>query len=79
MAAGDISSALKTPPNSLTARLNQLVDAGLVRRRREGRSMIYAVDPTGVRAMILALTDDCCQGRVELCGVVPACEGAYAS
>lgn len=70
LAAGEISARLNTPANTLTARLNQLVDAGLINRRRTGRNILYSVHAEGVRAMVLALTLDCCQGRAELCGAV---------
>ncbi|MBN8553525.1 MAG: helix-turn-helix transcriptional regulator [Caulobacterales bacterium] len=68
LSAGEISVRLKAPANTLTARLNLLVAADLLSRRRDGRSVIYFVNPDGVRTMIQMLTQDCCQGRAELCG-----------
>jgi hypothetical protein len=38
-----------------------------VRARREGRSIIYAVDFAAMGALLLFLTKDCCGGRSEIC------------
>jgi len=42
MPAGEIASALKLAPNTLTFHFDRLRMAGLVSVRRDGRSMIYA-------------------------------------
>jgi ArsR family transcriptional regulator len=44
-----------------------LANAGLVRARRDGRSIIYAVDFGKMSALLLFLTEDCCGGRAEIC------------
>lgn len=67
VAAGDIARAVKVAPNTLSAQLNILSEAGLVAARRQGRSMIYAVDYTAMTALLVYLMDDCCQGRPEIC------------
>lgn len=43
--AGDISRLLAVPHNTMSAHLATLHGAGLVRSRREGRSIIFAADP----------------------------------
>lgn len=45
LAAGDISRLLAVPHNTLSTHLSLLQNAGLVRSRREGRSVIFAADP----------------------------------
>ncbi len=35
--------------------------------RREGRSIIYSLRPESVQEMLAFLTEDCCQGRRDLC------------
>jgi ArsR family transcriptional regulator, arsenate/arsenite/antimonite-responsive transcriptional repressor len=35
---------------------------------RDGRFVRYAVHVGGMRRLIAYLTEDCCQGRPELCG-----------
>jgi DNA-binding transcriptional ArsR family regulator len=67
MAAGDIARKLDTAPNTLSAQLLLLSNAGLVRAQREGRSIIYAVDFEAMSALLLFLTKDCCGGRPEIC------------
>ena len=67
LAAGAIARALHLAANTLSAQLLQLSNAGLIRARREGRSIIYAVDFDGMRDLMLFLTEDCCGGRAEIC------------
>jgi DNA-binding transcriptional ArsR family regulator len=67
MAAGRIARKLDTAPNTMSAQLLVLSNAGLVRARREGRSIIYAVDFDRMSALLLFLTKDCCGGRPEIC------------
>jgi DNA-binding transcriptional ArsR family regulator len=74
--AGEIGRALDVPHNTLSAHLAILSNAGLIRSRREGRSVIYSVDFTGVRNLMSFLMEDCCQGRPEICG--PALDSVVA-
>jgi DNA-binding transcriptional ArsR family regulator len=67
MAAGDIARRLRTQPNTMSAQLLVLSNAGLVRARRDGRSIIYAVDFERMSALLVFLTKDCCGGRAEIC------------
>lgn len=62
MAAGDLARALAMPPSTLSANLALLAQAGLVRGRRDGRSIIYTADYAAMRALIGFLTDNCCGG-----------------
>ena len=48
--AGDISRLLAVPHNTLSTHMAALQQAGLVRSRREGRSVIFAVDTTRLTA-----------------------------
>jgi ArsR family transcriptional regulator len=68
MAAGDIALRLETPPSSLSFHLSQLERAGLIRSRRKSRNVIYAADIEGTRRLLSYLTENCCEGRPELCG-----------
>ena len=67
VAAGEIARRLGVPPNTLSAQLNVLANAGLTTRRREGRSVRYAADYDAMGALLIYLTEDCCQGRPEVC------------
>jgi hypothetical protein len=50
--------------------LAQLNRAGLVTSRREGRLIHYAADYGGMNGLLMYLTEDCCQGRPEICSGV---------
>ena len=67
MAAGDISRKLKTQASTMSAQLLVLSNAGLIRARRDGRSIIYAVDFDAMGSLLVFLTEDCCGGRPEIC------------
>ena len=66
--AGDIARHLNVPASTLSSHLSQLCHAGLLKSRREQRQIFYAVDIEGTRNLIAFLTEDCCQGRPEICG-----------
>ena len=66
--AGEIATALGIAPSTLSSHLAQLERAGLLRSRRVERRILYAVDLEGTRRLLSFLTEDCCQGRPELCG-----------
>lgn len=67
LAAGEIARRLDTAANTMSAQLLILANAGLVRARRDGRSIIYSADFDAMSALLLYLTDDCCDGRPEIC------------
>jgi DNA-binding transcriptional ArsR family regulator len=65
MPAGEIASALKLAPNTLTFHFDRLRMAGLVTVRRDGRSMIYAARYETMNALLSYLTENCCRGRTQ--------------
>ena len=67
MPAGDIAREVGVLPNTLSTHLTILGHAGLIRSRRVGRSVIYAADYAGMRALLGFLVDECCAGRPEIC------------
>jgi ArsR family transcriptional regulator len=67
MPAGEIAAQLDVPPPTLSFHLAHLVRAGLIDSRREGRSVLYALRVDGIRELVAFITEDCCQGRPELC------------
>lgn len=72
LAAGEIARALETAANTTSAQLLILSNAGLIRARREGRSIIYAVDFAAMSDLLVFLTADCCGGRAEICAPLAA-------
>lgn len=67
LAAGEIARSLETHANTMSAQLLILSNAGLIRARRDGRSIIYAVDFAAMSNLLVFLTEDCCGGRAEIC------------
>ena len=70
--AGEIARTLDTAANTMSAQLLVLSNAGLIRARREGRSIIYSVDFAAMSDLLIFLTEDCCGGRSEICAPLAA-------
>ncbi len=66
LSAGDIGQQMGIPQTTLSFHLSQLAHAGLVKARRDGRSIFYAVDYSRINALVTFLTEHCCE----------ACEGS---
>lgn len=67
MPAGEIAKRLGVPPNTLSANLNVLSNAGLIDSRRDGRSIIYTASYDRMVGLLGFLMEDCCQGASEIC------------
>jgi ArsR family transcriptional regulator len=76
MAAGEVARTLDVLPNTLSANLNILSQAGLTTSRREGRSIVHAAHYKRMQALLGWLVEDCCNGRPEICA--PLAETARA-
>ena len=84
MYPGDMASTLGLSPNSLSFHLKELLHCELVSQEREGRNLRYRANMTQMKALLVYLTDECCQGQqcVELpmidCGD-PDCDSKVRS
>jgi len=67
VAAGVIARKLDMLPNTLSASLTVLSNAGLVVSRREGRSIIYSADFAQMSKLLGFLMEDCCSGNAAIC------------
>ena len=67
LAAGAIAQAMGVSASNVSFHLSQLERAGLIRSRREARSILYSAGFETLGALIRFLTEDCCQGRPEIC------------
>ena len=56
--AGDIARLLAVPHNTMSTHLGQLEEVGLVRSRRDGRSIIYAAEPNACALLAGQLAAD---------------------
>jgi len=70
--AGEIARRLGILPNTLSASLNILSQAGLVASRRDGRSIIYTAEYAAMRELLAFLMEDCCAGAPEICAPLAA-------
>ena len=68
MAAGDIAKAVGVPKNTMSSHLAILSRAKLIQARKDGRSMIYALNLEGTRSLLSFLVEDCCQAEPSICG-----------
>ena len=67
LAAGDIARALAVPQNTMSSHLAVLSRAGLISAQRFSRSIIYRAELSHLRAVMLFMLKDCCEGRPEIC------------
>jgi DNA-binding transcriptional ArsR family regulator len=68
MPAGEIADAIGISATNMSFHVKELDRAGLLRSTRQGRFIRYAIDVDGMRELLTYLTEECCQGRPELCG-----------
>ena len=67
LAAGEVARRLDTPSNTMSTQLAIMSRAGLIRSRRESRSIIYHADYETFSQLLGFLVEDCCDGRPEVC------------
>jgi DNA-binding transcriptional ArsR family regulator len=68
MPAGEIAHRVGLSATNTSFHLKELDRAGLIRPTRQGRYVRYAIHVEGMRKLLIYLTEECCQGRPELCG-----------
>lgn len=81
--AGEIGQRMSLPSPTLSFHLNQLRIAGLVRSRRESRSIIYSANYAAMQSLLGYLTENCCSGKIaepqsECCASAPEPAAAMA-
>jgi len=65
--SGEIGKNLKVKQNTMSANLAVLLNSGLIRNERQGRTIRYFSDMDTLRALLVFLMEDCCAGRSERC------------
>jgi ArsR family transcriptional regulator len=65
--AGELGEQLDVRQNTMSANLTILLNAGLVRNERQGRTIRYFADFDAMRGLLAFLMEDCCGGRPDLC------------
>ena len=59
---GALAAMLGVPGSTLSFHLKELLRAGLLTQRRDGRHLVYRPDVVRMNALLGYLTDHCCQG-----------------
>lgn len=65
--AGELSEKLDVRQNTMSANLTVLLNAGLLRNERQGRTIRYFANFDALHGLLAFLMEDCCGGRPELC------------
>lgn len=79
LAAGEIAQKAGMAPSSLSFHLKELVHAGLLTSRQEGRFVMYAAQFDTMAALLGYLTENCCDGEPCLPALQPAPYAPYES
>lgn len=66
--SGAIAEGLAIPATRMSFHLAGLERAGLIHSWRDGRNVRYAPQFETMRQLLAFLTEDCCDGRPEICG-----------
>jgi ArsR family transcriptional regulator len=72
LSAGIIAQRLEVQPSTLTAHLHILRRAGLIQSTRQKQKILYSADIPGTRNLLRFLTQECCEGRPEICAELSA-------
>ncbi|WP_169045694.1 ArsR/SmtB family transcription factor [Aeromonas salmonicida] len=70
--AGELSSSLDIAPNTLSFHLKAMLHASLLSVEQEGRFLRYRANIPLMLALIGYLTEECCAGHPEACGMMRA-------
>lgn len=75
VAAGSIADRVEVSASNVSFHLKELERAGLVKVRRDSRSMVYSAAIDEISGLIRFLMEDCCSGRPEICApaLAPVC------
>ncbi len=68
--AGQLASELDIAPNTLSFHLKAMLHAGLLSVEQEGRFVRYRANIPLMLSLIGYLTEECCAGHPEACGLV---------
>lgn len=60
MPAGELSTQLGIPSNTLSFHLNQMRHANLVKSQRKGRSIYYFADLNFTNSLLTYMVENCC-------------------
>jgi DNA-binding transcriptional ArsR family regulator len=74
LSVGEIQGALGIPKSTLAHHIAELVSAGLMSQRREGRVQRCKVDAEKSKQLLKFLVSDCCEGLPDLAELLRAAQ-----
>lgn len=63
LSAGELSSQLGIAPSALSFHFKDLLHAGLLHQRPDGRRLIYSAHFEHMQGLLAYLSENCCQGQ----------------
>jgi protein-tyrosine-phosphatase/DNA-binding transcriptional ArsR family regulator len=66
LSAGELATELNHQPSTLSFHLAALEQVRLIQATRQGRQIVYAIRPAGLRTLFSFLTETCCAGTPSL-------------
>jgi DNA-binding transcriptional ArsR family regulator len=69
LTVGRIVEALAVAPATLSFHLKELSQTGLISSNQEGRYIRYSANYQAMNELIAYLTENCCRGQPETCGI----------
>lgn len=67
LSTGELVAATGLSQSTFSTHLAVLAKAGLVSAEKRGRQFVQRAEIDALRALMVFLATDCCQGRAELC------------
>ena len=64
----ELTRRLGVPAPTLSFHIRELLNAGLLKSRREGRNLFYSPDMERMRALMDFMTENCCSLADSVCG-----------
>jgi DNA-binding transcriptional ArsR family regulator len=68
MRAGAIAETMDIPASSLSFHLGQLSRAGLLKQKKQHRSIVYSADCAAMNALVAYMLENCCGAAAEPSG-----------
>lgn len=65
--SGEVADRLDVRQNTMSVNLSVLLNAGLVHKQRQGRTIRYFADFEALRDLLAFLMEDCCGGNPARC------------
>ncbi len=77
LTVGEVAVAMQCPQNTTSGHLAILARAQIVTSVRQGRSVVYRADMSGMRWLLEYLLADCCNGDPSMCATAfsSLCDG----